>query len=87
MGYFRNRLHRRETGVFSTVPLRRIRSARSNLSAAAVQWHGDAAVWASFSVDTMLLAQSEKSQGLGTGPQEPPKIRKHRMIRSQYSRH
>ncbi len=41
---------------------------RSNLSAAAVQWHGDAAHVGRRSLTRiMLLAQSDKSQGFGDG--------------------
>jgi hypothetical protein len=41
---------------------------RSNLSAAAVQWHGDAAhVGRRSLAQIMLLAQRDKSQGFGDG--------------------
>ena len=67
VGPFRDRLLRREDeGILDLAAAEDKALLRSHLSAAAVQWHGDAACTGRRPlVHTMLLAQSEKSQGFG----------------------
>ena len=69
VGSFRDRLPGRDDeGILDFAVAEDKALLRSNLSAAAVHWHGDAApAGRRLLPHTMLLAQSGKSQGFGDG--------------------